>query len=279
MGMRILYASSARWAELGERLEAALASPDFRRLKETRRTLAGFLRVESDVVFVKRVECRPWLKGLAERVRGSRAKRALGGAEVLSRAGFAHPRPLAAFERRHYGAVRASYLVTEALQRPRVLSRFALSDGRNFTRRQWISQHLALEIRHLHESGCYTRDLQETNLMLEAHGRDLTVFFIDLEDFRRFRKVPQRLRMLNLIHLDRSIGRFVSRSRRLRFLYSYLGGKPSRVEARETVAQLTQIRRRIERRRNGERGGDPVIRLTNGHDSGGEVSATNPARN
>jgi hypothetical protein len=54
--------------------------------------------------------------------------------------------------------------------------------------------------------------------------------------------------MSNLVHLDRSIGRFASRSRRLRFLYSYLGGKPTPREARLLVRRLLQEKRRLDRR-------------------------------
>jgi len=90
--------------------------------------------------------------------------------------------------------------------------------------------------------------LQETNLMLETQGSGLKIYFTDLEDFRQLRVVPRRLRMLNQIHLDRSIGRFVSRAHRLRFLYNYLGNKPRRTEARALVALLQRIAQGIERR-------------------------------
>jgi hypothetical protein len=91
--------------------------------------------------------------------------------------------------------------------------------------------------------------LQETNLMLEAQGNEVKIYFTDLEDFRRLPVVPRRLRMLNLIHLERSIGRFVSRAHRLRFLYDYLGRKPRRAEARALVARLHRIDQEMERRR------------------------------
>ena len=58
--------------------------------------------------------------------------------------------------------------------------------------------------------------------------------------------------MLNLVHLDRSIGRFVCRSQRLRFFYNYLGGRPAHDEARRHVGELFEIRRRIERRKGRE---------------------------
>jgi hypothetical protein len=253
MTRRILYAESPEWAAIADRIDELIAGPDFRKLKTNTRTLAGLLRCGDREVFVKRVDTGSWAKGIANRMRGSRAARAWRGARLLEAGGFAHPIPIAAFETRSFGAIGTSWFITEPLRKPRILSRFALADGRNFRRREWISAQLAAEIRRLHDAGLYTLDMQETNLMLEAEDRKITVHFIDVEDFRRARKVSIRWRMLNLLHLDRSIGRFISRSQRLRFLYNYLGGKPARGEARRMVARMLAMRDRINRHKQRER--------------------------
>jgi len=248
MASRALYASSPDWATVGERLDELLHGPEFRVLKRTSRTLAGIARVDGVEVFVKRVTSS-WIKGIIAQVCGSRARKTIGGAEILHRAGFSHPKLIAAFEHCQGGSVRASYMIVEYLHHPKILSRFALADGRDFRWRRSLSERLARTIRSLHDAGCYTRDLQETNLMLEAQGSGLKIYFTDLEDFRRLPLVPQRLRLLNLIHLDRSIGRFVSRAHRLRFFYNYLGERPQRAEARALVAYLHGMYQRIERRK------------------------------
>lgn len=239
--MRVIWAKTPAWSSTAMRLEELVGGAEFREFKANGRTLAGFLRDGTDEVFVKRVATGSWLRGLAERVRGSRARRALRGARLLQSAGFAHPEPLAAVEACSWGAVRASYLVCDALGQAQVLSEFALLDGRVFARRRQISERVAREVRRLHDSGIYTRDLQETNLMLEAADTQLKVYFVDLEDFRRMRRVSMRRRMRNLVHLDRSIGRFVSRSQRLRFFYNYMAGRPSPREARRLVRRLMKI--------------------------------------
>jgi tRNA A-37 threonylcarbamoyl transferase component Bud32 len=247
MSVRILLATPSLDSVACQRLEEFVAGPDFRPIKSNERTTAGFLRYDDEELFVKRKVAGSWFASIIDSVRGSSARRTLRGAAILDQAGFAHPKPVAAFEWRKLGFVQAGCVISAALTDANILSRFALTDGRNFRRRKWISEHLAGEIRRLHEAGIYTRDLQETNLMLAANGTDITVYFVDLEDFRRVRSVSQRRRMLNLIHLDRSIGRFVSRSQRLRFLYNYLGEKPGRAQARRLVAYLSGIRGKVER--------------------------------
>jgi hypothetical protein len=253
MRKRILFARSPEATALAERIDDLMASADFCMVKATPRTVAGFIRYGRSKAFVKRVDAGNWLKGVADRIRGSRAARALRGAELLERVGFAHPRPIAALEWRSIGAVRTSYVLSEGLADARILSLFALTDGRNFRRRKWISERLACELRRLHEAGLYTRDLQETNLMLAAKGDEIVIYFVDLEDFRRAHRVSLRRRILNLVHLDRSIGRFVSRSQRLRFFYNYLGGKPDHQEARRQIAQLLEVRGRIGRQSHCDR--------------------------
>jgi len=258
MRRRLLFSSSSDSAAMAVRIDDLVAGADFRLIKATPRTTAGFLRYGGSELFVKRTIAGSWLASIADAVRGSRASRALRGAAILDRAGFAHPQPLAAIEFRSFGLVRASYLISEALTDARILSLFALTDGRNFRRRKWISQRLAREIDRVHQAGIYTRDLQETNLMLAASGDEIIVHFVDLEDFRRVRRVSSRRRMLNLVHLDRSIGRFVSRSQRLRFFYNYLGGKPEPAHARRLLARLSHIRNRANRPRGDLKASSPA---------------------
>jgi Lipopolysaccharide kinase (Kdo/WaaP) family len=131
------------------------------------------------------------------------------------------------------------------------LSHFALGregEARHgYARRKAVSDALAAELRNLHNSGIYTRDLQETNLMVEQREGGLRFYFLDLEDFRRAKSVSRRRRLLNLVHLDRSIGRFVSRAGRLEFLYAYLGRQLDRAARRKAVFEYLELRRKIER--------------------------------
>ena len=252
----VLYARSPEWRDLIARADELMASPDFRVLKSEARTRAGFIDVPGAApAFIKRVEAATWIRGMIARVRGSRAKRSLAGAAMLKAHGLAHPEPLAAMDLYNAGAIRASYLVSRALINADSLSRFMLGPGeikgRNVRRRKQISDTVAAQIRRLHESGLYTRDLQETNIMVEDNeSGGFNVYFIDLEDFRRAANVSWKRRIMNLVHLDRSIGRFLCRAARLDFLYSYLGHKPERAAARKIVAEVKAARDAIDRRKH-----------------------------
>jgi tRNA A-37 threonylcarbamoyl transferase component Bud32 len=249
MQSRIIHIQDQQWSIAANAVGRRIGGSEFRELKRTVRSRAGFLEINGRCCFVKRVEEGSYLKGLIARLRGSRARRILRGARMLADAGFAHPKPIIAVEERTLGAVRASWVAGEALVDARVMSNFFLGDGRNFRRRQWLSRLIAREIRRLHEAGIYTLDMQETNLMIEAAGGEMRIYFLDLEDFRITRKVSWNRRLRNLMHLDRSIGRFTSRSQRLRFFYNYLDGRPPRVEARAMVRRLLEMETRVESRK------------------------------
>jgi hypothetical protein len=247
----LLYAADEQWAEIADRLEELISGRGFQLLKDEARTRAGLLiGPDGTPVFVKRMRAGSWMSGLAAVARGSRVKLWLRGAAMLGAAGFNRPAPLAAIEVRRAGAVSDCYLVCEKLGEAIVLSRAALGGGTvDFRRRRRLLTAVAREVRRLHEAGLYTRDLQETNLMIEESAAEPKISFVDLEDFRRVRSVSRRRRLLNLVHLDRSIGRFLSRSARLRFLDDYLGEVPDRGARRRIVGQLLRLSSRVNKRR------------------------------
>jgi hypothetical protein len=246
MRMQVLAACTPAWAAVVAQSDQLIEGPGFRQLKRSKRTIAGLIVVNGAVAFVKRVDEGSGVKGWIKRINGSRARRVLRGAAILKAAGFARPEPLAAAEARALGAVRASYVISEALEGARIMSDVLLAGGRcNFRHRCAVSGVIAAEIRRLHDAGIYTLDLQETNLMLSAEWK---IHFVDLEDFRTTRTVSQRRRMLNLVHLDRTIGRFVPRTLRLRFFYNYLARRPGPDEARRLLTQFFKLRALAARR-------------------------------
>jgi len=256
MRTHVLYVRGPQWRELAERADKPLASPAFRATKAEGRTRAGFLTLpDGSAVFIKQSPVDSWWDGLRIRLTGSPAFRALRGARMLEAAQIAHPSPLAVVEQREWGLVRASCLISEAILEGDTLSRFALGPGgikgRDARRRRRILDAVARQVRRVHDAGLYTRDMQETNVIVaDGTGEEFRVWFLDLEDFRKPGHVTWAHRMRNLVHLDRSIGRFLCKAARLAFLYSYLGEKPARAEARQIVKDLLYLRSRVDRRRS-----------------------------
>src|SRR5581483_11610914 len=197
MRKRLVYAADPRWAEAARQLDEIVAACGSNALKDEGRTRACLVPgPDGTPVFVKRVRTGSWLGGLAAMARGSRVRRSLAALEV-----------------RRAGAVTECYLACTALSRATILSRAVFGDGSvDLRRRRALLGAVAHEVRRLHDAGLYTHDLQETNLMVEAGaGAAPRIWFVDLEDFRHARTVSWHRRLTNLIHLDRSLGRFLSR--------------------------------------------------------------------
>jgi len=251
MHSRTLYLRSAQWADLIARPDQLLAGDKFREVKNIARNRAGFFTSEQGTVFVKRFAPRSWVEGMLERIRGSRAARSAQAAQMLTRAGFLVPEPLAACEEFSAGAIRTSWIFSEALDTARVFSRFierghAPAEQERVARRDTLAA-VAECVRYLHDAGLFTSDLQETNLMLDLADGALRIYFVDLDGFRRLARVSWKRRRRNLVQLDRSVGRFMSRSERLRFLHTYLGAQWDRQPVRRLVERLMDERARKER--------------------------------
>src|SRR5271167_4725050 len=199
MRRRLLYAESSAMAALIEQADQLMDSPAFRLVKDEGKTRAGFLSCpDAPAVFIKRTEVRSRLAGFYDSAAGSRASRALRGAQILREAGFHCAAPLAAMDVSRGGAVRASYLISEALENAQILSHFALGregEARHgYARRKAASDALAAELRRMHDAGIYTRDLQETNILVEQRDGAMRFYFLDLEDFRCASSVSHRRR-------------------------------------------------------------------------------------
>jgi tRNA A-37 threonylcarbamoyl transferase component Bud32 len=251
MPSRILYLRSPQWAGLLARPDELVAGDGFREVKNIARNRAGFLTSPQGTVFIKRFASGSWIEGILERIRGSRAARSIRGADMLGKAGFLVPAPLAASEEVSAGAVRTSWIISEALEAARVFSRYierghAPIEQERRLRRETLAQ-VAAAVRRMHDAGLFTSDLQETNLMLDQEGGALRIYFVDLDGFRRLPSVSWKRRRRNLVQLDRSVGRFMSRSERLRFLRTYLGGGWNGQAARKLVEHLLRERERKER--------------------------------
>ncbi len=254
----MIYARSPQWAEVAARAEDLISGPGFEPVKDEAKTRAGFIALENGAeAFIKRLDPGSWTYGWWVRIRGSRARRSVRSAALLRSHGFRHPEPYAAAELRSAGSIRASYLISEPLRSARTLSVFidlrTRARGERARRRRSVLAAVAREIRRLHDAGLFSSDLQETNLMIDQVEGEPKIYFVDLDGFRRLRRVRQQRRERNLVQLDRSIGRFLRRSARLGFLYAYLGTRPQRREAREIVTRLLKRKGREDRKRAARR--------------------------
>ena len=160
-------------------------------------------------------------RSLSDTLQGSRAARAAAGANVLADLGMHHPETLAFAERRHFGWVTESYLITGFLAdtEPLPVALARLREDRR--RRRRLAGALGETIGRLHAAGLDHGDLKHSNLLVGHDGR---VVLIDLDTLvppRRpsWRRVVRAFGQLEAYTSD--LYPWLPRTDRARFLRGY----------------------------------------------------------
>jgi len=161
-------------------------------------------------------------RALAERLRGSRARRAVIGAARVSAVGLAAPRIVAWAERRSFAAVRESFLLTDFVQDgeplPAVMPRLRESSPE----RRDLARRLGEVIGRLHAARLDHRDLKHSNLLRRA---DASLVVLDLEALEACARLSLRRRVRALGQLEayaRDLYPWLPQTDRMRFLRVYL---------------------------------------------------------
>ncbi len=209
-------------------------------------------------VVVKCHQLTHWRRRADALLHGSPARRAWYGAQLLQTHGFPVPQPLAVVEKRSAGLVRESVYISQALSYPPLSDYWRESAPHwSVAQRRLFLRELALFVRSFHETGLYSGDLRDANLLVEEcqdppgsepHGPRWQFYLVDLDRLKYDPSLTLRRRVKNLVQLDRTLGRRARQTERLFFLYTYLGPPlPSAKQRRALLKTLLSVRRRKDR--------------------------------
>lgn len=213
----------------------------------SRVVLAGRAR-ELDLA-VKWNHWRGWRGALSDRLNGSRAVRARLGAERLRAVGIPHPETLALAERRRFGLVMESFILTRFLDGAQPLP-IALSELRDSPRqRRALAYGVGEVVGMLHAAGLDHSDLKHSNLLVTAERR---IVLLDLDSVARPRRPRWRRRVRALGQLEAfasDLYPWLPRTDRARFLRAYFRHQPElRGRRRELLRAVTRwVERRLAR--------------------------------
>lgn len=163
-----------------------------------------------------------------------RPLRELRAATAARTAGVSVPEPLAVLVRRVGGLFCRFTVIAREVENAQDL--LTVASAPTGTRKRELLDRVADEMRRLHESGVYHADLTMKNILMSGQ----TVYIIDLDKATLAPQRDERLDMMNLSRLNRSVVKLlgahgsVSRTDKLRFLRRYLGG-------RERIKELSQV--------------------------------------
>jgi tRNA A-37 threonylcarbamoyl transferase component Bud32 len=164
----------------------------------------------------------------------SGALRALRGAAILRQAQIATAEPVAGVEVRRWGMLESSFYVTEEIIAATTADAYwrerlrGLAGALGCRARRRFLTDLGRLFRRLHSARIYHNDLKDFNILVrEDPNRNEEFFVLDLEGVRRCRTLSARRRVKNLVQLNRTLGRLLSRTEKLRFLKAYLVDEPA----------------------------------------------------
>jgi len=160
--------------------------------------------------------------------RRSRAKRAFAASLVLAEKGFCVPQIVAVGQRRYGPFCAANFLITRALEDARDVytcfdnnwteqSPDVLRDKRRFIKA------LGETIGRMHRAGIFHGDMRAGNVFAKKSKGNWQFFFLDNERTKRFRCLPQRLRLKNLVQINMLRAKAIGNTDRMRFFASYIG--------------------------------------------------------
>ena len=208
---------------------------------------------------IKRRRYTRRLEAVRSALKPSRAMQAWRNGRRLEAMGLPVARPVGAVERRLRGRLEACYTITEmiphtcslvegAARRARDAGSRGETDGGAAIRR-WRAMitHCGAALGELHARGIFLHDLKGENVLIRSSGEG-GPWFIDVDRVRFTRQVPRRRRLKNLVQLNASLGRLLTRSDRLRFFGAY----DRRSSGAGRRARLSRIHRRTTARRRRE---------------------------
>ncbi len=158
-------------------------------------------------------------------VRPSRAQRAFKASLMLAENGLLSPEVIAVGELK-YGLVCArTFLITRQLENAAsacaLLEDFTARADKIRDKRNLIAA-FGETVGRMHAAGIFHGDLRPGNVFGEDTSQGWRFFFLDNERTRRFRRLPHRLIVKNLVQIGMLHKQILTPTDRMRFLKSYL---------------------------------------------------------
>lgn len=165
--------------------------------------------------------------------------------QILDEIGIPTIKPLAFGEDRIFGMLKSCCIVTLGVDNTTQLEDWAkeiwlkLPEDDKKKAFQQIFKETAKYTRMAHEAGFFHYDLKWRNIIIKKDGDDYKTTWIDCPRGRKMPLREERGRMVDLSCLARLALSYLSKTQRLRFLYTYYGENASRYEVKKMWCLVT----------------------------------------
>jgi tRNA A-37 threonylcarbamoyl transferase component Bud32 len=186
--------------------------------------MSFFYRTDAAALFIKRYKCRSLWDTVKYVFFPSKAIAEWRNLRRFEEKGIPTAEPLAVAEKRSFGLLRDSCLVTASLSPAEALNEYLLRVKLSPEQRQQLGRALGRLVRRLHDGNIFFRDLHAGNILIRWNdGQRPDLFLIDLHKAYSVPVLQQWMRVRDLGQLCNSLK--ASRADGIRFLQVYCKGK------------------------------------------------------
>ena len=181
-------------------------------------------------IYFKQYLDRSILDSIKPLFRASRARRAFKASEMLAENGFESPTIIAIGEFKSGFFHTGNFLATIEVEDAKQIYQIIPKSLKDLTRQQLRSKReliraIGQTIGRMHAKGIFHGDLRLGNVLARQDKNGWRLFFLDNERTRKFWRIPNRLRLKNLVQIN-MFRAGISRTDRLRFFEAYLSENP-----------------------------------------------------
>ena len=185
------------------------------------RCKVNFASHEQDMFF-KQYLYRSPIDFLKHIFRPSRAKRAAAAAVMLAQHGLSTPEVVAIGQLKIAGLAIKTFVITRSIENAKDL--YACLDdviqGPVSQRHKFLTD-LGTTIGTMHNAGIFHGDLRPGNVMARIQEGKWKFYFLDNERTKKFAKLPEKLRLKNLVQINMITDDKLTAADRMRFYKSY----------------------------------------------------------
>jgi len=152
-----------------------------------------------------------------EHFRRSKGMRAWISGNGLRARGFPTLKPLGLAERRDWLGLKESLFFMEVLEGAQELDRYISKGFEDFKKKRLFIKAFAQWLYHFHEMGLYHKDMKTCNILVSENDDSWNFCLLDLEDVVLDKRVTEKKFFRNLLQLNTSTPRVITRTDRMRF--------------------------------------------------------------
>jgi serine/threonine protein kinase len=213
-------------------------------VKNSPRVTVGPLRNVWGNLWIKQFRYPGRWDRLKESLRISKGLKGWIAGNGLRARGVPSIKPLALVEEKGWLATRESFFVMEALESGLEMDRYLSQGFETLSRKRSFSRTFARWLSRFHGMDLYHRDMKTCNILVLEKGDTWEFYLLDLEDVLLNHRSGERDLLRNLVQLNTSTPKGMSRTDRLRFFREYLRLHPILRNRKAFLRRLMEESRR-----------------------------------